>query len=150
MCGYDNGNCAGCEDSAEGECPGVYCAAGCHQSMLSDGVCNEACNVEACAFDATSAEAVSDCDFCAPGCHTSMLENEQCDEECNVEACGFDADMCSEETPAVAALERPAVSMCAPGCPIRKASNGRCDKPCNVEACRWVVAVVRFCVCMSV
>ena len=82
------------------------CHAGCVETWIGDGYCDDACNVSACMWDA------GDCSNgtvrsrhsptvtagasppCVPGCPNSWIADKMCDARCNVRECAYDGGDC--------------------------------------------------------
>ena len=79
----------GCEDEDDGG--EGYCAPGCPEDWIGDGVCDEDCENEACDWDGGDCDDVS---YCAPGCLDSWIGDGICDEDCHNEACDWDGGDC--------------------------------------------------------
>ncbi|CAG9318584.1 unnamed protein product [Blepharisma stoltei] len=84
-------------------------------SILGDGNCDEACNVQECGFD------FGDCGYCAPSCYKSMLGG-TCDVECNTTSCYYDYGACLD---------------CSSGCTSSIWGNGECNQECNNKECNF-------------
>eukprot|EP01087_Luapelamoeba_hula_P016073 TRINITY_DN4908_c0_g2_i3.p1 TRINITY_DN4908_c0_g2~~TRINITY_DN4908_c0_g2_i3.p1 ORF type:complete len:1115 (-),score=138.63 TRINITY_DN4908_c0_g2_i3:111-3455(-) len=94
------------------------CSEGCPSSWISDGYCDQACNVSACNFDggdcrnATNTRAGSGgwggwgsgggtgttTDYCAWGCPDSWVGDRYCDRPCQNAGCGMDGGDCGAAT----------------------------------------------------
>jgi hypothetical protein len=101
ICGWDWGDCS---------YPGCDCAV----DLLFNGVCDEECNVDACAFD-NSACKIDGCSLC----ENDEIGNGSCDLSCNIASCEFDGGDCWE------------------GCDCSPSiiGNGSCNIECYYEAC---------------
>eukprot|EP00873_Tetraselmis_striata_P008368 jgi/Tetstr1/428632/TSEL_018621.t1 len=91
------------------------CPSDCNPEWLGDGLCDSACNVEACNFDG------GDCEKCAPGCFLPLIGDGHCQRECFNSQCNFDAGDCDGQ--------------CAPGCEPSFLGDNVCDSVCDNEAC---------------
>lgn len=78
-------------------CSEALCAPNCWPELLSNQVCDWACNSSACQFDQGDCSepslSFSSLD-CAPGCSEGRQSNSLCDLPCNVSACEYDQSYC--------------------------------------------------------
>jgi hypothetical protein len=115
-CNYDGGDCgsggcdAGWSPSVDypniccpngypyywsGSCSDIsyeewYCAPGCEQYYVGDGICQDVCHVAACNYDE------DDCIYyCVANCPWGWIGDGCCDSTCNVAACNYDNGYCN-------------------------------------------------------
>lgn len=110
----------------------IPCARNCMSAMLSDGTCDEACNVEACGFDG------GDCDGASGTSPDDVVEAGSLPQASTREPAASMPIL--GDSPSKA--EAPETStlpdfLCAPGCVERWIGDGDCDEKCNTEACRF-------------
>ncbi len=75
------------------------CAPGCYDIWIGDGLCDDACNVDACSYDEGDCEGEV---WCATECPDDWIGDGWCDAECYFDACSYDEGDC--------------IGWCAPGC----------------------------------
>jgi len=100
------------------------CSPTCSPTLLTNGVCDRACDSVDCDYDGGLCPICSleSCDMAAfneP--HTECLEG------CNHPSCQYDLGNCLNETS----------SLCAPNCYSFMISDEVCQAACNTEACDW-------------
>jgi hypothetical protein len=82
--------------------PDVFeCSSGCPDVWLSDGMCDDSCNNEACGYDHGDCDGTSDYyDYygsqCSEDCPNHWLSDGWCDDSCNNGACGYDHGDCDD------------------------------------------------------
>eukprot|EP01090_Pellita_catalonica_P003392 TRINITY_DN1305_c0_g1_i1.p1 TRINITY_DN1305_c0_g1~~TRINITY_DN1305_c0_g1_i1.p1 ORF type:complete len:1052 (-),score=178.20 TRINITY_DN1305_c0_g1_i1:110-3265(-) len=88
------------------------CAPGCASSWISDGYCDQACNVSECNWDgidcinATNTRfgiggtgtATNTNGYCSVGCPDSWIGDKYCDNSCKKKECAWDGGDCGSET----------------------------------------------------
>ena len=111
------------------------CSAACHASWIGDGVCDPACNTDACGRDkgdCTKGHHTVDGAYgqqCAPGCELSMVGDGHCDRACDVASCRHDGVDCFNA--------RANATICAWTCPRSWLADGTCDQGCNTAQCEY-------------
>ena len=122
-CFYDFGDCdcnKGCSDTSgecltnltyidpcdtesceykDGKCG--FCASGCFEKHLGDGVCQPECNTETCNYDYEDCGCAANCSFKYDTLAHGFIQNgssEECSLDCLVLECRFGIDFCSNFT----------------------------------------------------
>ena len=100
MYGYMSGGMSGGMGGEGG--PGDECNPGCPNIWIGDGICDLACQNEACSDDGTDCDGGGGGgqydieDQCAPGCPNIWIGDGICDLACQNEACSYDGSDCDE------------------------------------------------------